>query len=307
MTPDVLVDAHHSSTLKIANSEERRLLKWLSASPEVNDAENWLGRAIDTAVGYVESVGEASTKEIGAAHPELKVTLSVPGASGPATLPAHTRVLLQAGFRGQLLRGRPMGTWVASQYKWTRSGTDLFSKQKAPDTQSAATRLLNRFLQRFGPATEVDIRWWTGWTAALVRTGLRELEAVEVDLESDGTGWVLPDDLDSTPETEEWVAVLPGLDATPMGWKGRGWYLGEAETRVFDRYGNVGPTIWADGRIVGGWAQRPDGSIATEFYDSVNGAQEALLAEEVERLRALVGDTRFRFRFPSPSYRELIA
>ena len=31
---------------------------------------------------------------------------------------------------------------------------------------------------------------------------------------------------------------------------------------VFDRNGNAGPTIWVDGRVVGGWAQRKSGEVA---------------------------------------------
>ncbi|GGM51142.1 hypothetical protein GCM10012275_22590 [Longimycelium tulufanense] len=38
---------------------------------------------------------------------------------------------------------------------------------------------------------------------------------------------------------------------------------------MFDRNGNIGPTVWADGRIVGAWAQLPDGSIAWRFLHEV--------------------------------------
>ena len=41
-----------------------------------------------------------------------------------------------------------------------------------------------------------------------------------------------------------------------MGWKERDWYLGPHATRLFDRNGNAGPTVWSDGRVVGGWGQR---------------------------------------------------
>ena len=65
-------------------------------------------------------------------------------------------------------------------------------------------------------------------------------------------------DLDPVPlRSPEWVALLPALDPTVMGWKERSWYLGDHQERLFDRNGNAGPTVWADGRVVGGWAQRP--------------------------------------------------
>jgi hypothetical protein len=79
-------------------------------------------------------------------------------------------------------------------------------------------------------------------------------------LRDDGqVGYVLPDDLEATPEPEPWVALLPVLDATTMGWKERDWYLGPHRAALFDSAGNAGPTIWVQGRIVGGWAQRPSG------------------------------------------------
>ena len=90
--------------------------------------------------------------------------------------------------------------------------------------------------------------------------------AVEVDL--DGTvgkgtvGWISADDTDEVDEASPWIAFLPGLDPTTMGWKQRSWYLGDHGAfgaSVFDRNGNAGPTIWVDGRVVGGWAQRKVG------------------------------------------------
>jgi hypothetical protein len=37
-----------------------------------------------------------------------------------------------------------------------------------------------------------------------------------------------------------------------MGWKDRGWYLGPHRAALFDGAGNAGPTMWVEGRIVGG-------------------------------------------------------
>ena len=85
------------------------------------------------------------------------------------------------------------------------------------------------------------------------------MERVEVDLD-DVTGWLAADDPPLAP-VEPWVAVLPGLDPTIMGWKQREWYLPSTSREVFDGVGNGGPSLWVDGRVVGGWAQTKDGSI----------------------------------------------
>ena len=91
---------------------------------------------------------------------------------------------------------------------------------------AACVDLLGRWLRAFGPATATDIRWWTGWTARLATKTLEAVEAEEVELD-DGRGYVLPDDLEMTDDVDPWVALLPALDPTVMGWKDRGWYLGD--------------------------------------------------------------------------------
>jgi hypothetical protein len=59
------------------------------------------------------------------------------------------------------------------------------------------------------------------------------------------------------------ATLLPALDPTPMGWKDRDWMFGIDPSLVFDRAGNIGPTLWWDGEIIGSWAIRPDGDLCT--------------------------------------------
>ncbi len=63
-----------------------------------------------------------------------------------------------------------------------------------------------------------------------------------------------------------------------MSWQQRDWYLGEHAPRLFDTDGNVGPTLWWDGRIVGGWAQARDGQIVCRFLEDV-GADAVAAAD----------------------------
>jgi hypothetical protein len=92
-----------------------------------------------------------------------------------------------------------------------------------------------------------------------------------------------------------------------MGWTERGWYLGGHRAALFDRSGNIGPSVWWDGRIVGGWAQRPDGEVVSRLLDDV-GAQAASAVEAAAaRLSVWLGETRVRPRFRTPLERVLTA
>ncbi len=171
--------------------------------------------------------------------------------------------------------------------------------------------MTRRWLARFGPATTIDLQWWTGWTKTATTAALESVGAQAVLLDDGADGWCLPDDLaPGSPDVADpgpWVALLPGLDATAMGWKQRAWYLDDdVARRVVDRNGNIGPTIWTDGRVVGGWVQRRDGSVATELYRTLDRVRRGLLDDEIARIVEFVGATRFRVRFPSPNQSDLL-
>jgi hypothetical protein len=102
-----------------------------------------------------------------------------------------------------------------------------------------------------------------------------------------------------------WVALLPALDPTIMGWKERSWYLGEHGPALFDRNGNAGPTVVVDGRVVGGWVQRPDGSVVYELLEPVAKAASTAIAKSARDLEAWFGDVRAKPRFPTPLQKAL--
>jgi hypothetical protein len=91
-----------------------------------------------------------------------------------------------------------------------------------------------------------------------------------------------------------------------MGWKQRDWYVGEHRSRIFDSNGNAGPTIWVDGRIVGGWAQRKTGEVVFRLLEDVGAERRAEVAERAAELERVLGDARVVVRFPGPLDKELV-
>ena len=90
-----------------------------------------------------------------------------------------------------------------------------------------------------------------------------------------------------------------------MGWKERDWYLGDHQRALFDTNGNAGPTVWSDGRVVGGWAQRKDGEIRLRLLEDVGREVSASIEAAADALTSWFGGDRIVPRFPSPLHREL--
>ena len=295
-TPPVARLMHAAATGTLVGRERRRTVKLL-AEGGIAEPDAWLESALDQVVDDLVEHGPSTARELGERVTALRHPLQL-GAGTPwaATQSAHTRVLLLLGFQGRILRAKPTGSWVNGAYRYTAADRWLPGGLGGLDPAAAATELAHRWLLRFGPGLASDLQWWMGWTKAVTIRALAACGAVEVDV-GGSPGWLAPDDL-GDPVPEPWVAVLPSLDPTTMGWKERGWYLPDAAAAAFDRNGNAGPTIWVDGRVVGAWALTPAGELRTHYFERVAAARRREVRERMDVLAAAVGDTRFTIRFP---------
>lgn len=304
---DVAAVMDEACTMAYAPAERRRLIRMLEEQGVVppRSGGRWLRRVETATLDALARRGEATARQLTKDVPELGTKLRFgEGKPWEGMMGVSTRVLFLLAADARVLRARPLGSWVSGQYRWARTETWLGAPLPRIGHAEACADLLGRYLRAFGPVTPTDVRWWTGWSARLATSTLEALGAVEVALD-DGTGYVLPDDLDPPDTIDPWVALLPGLDPTTMGWKERAWYLGDHAAALFDRAGNAGPTVWSDGRIVGGWTQTPDGEIRVELLERVDAPTRRRIDSERVRLRAWLGDTRFRTRARSPHERIL--
>jgi hypothetical protein len=301
-TPGVVRRMHAAATEALLEPERRRTVKLLSNSG-VADPGAWLAEAEAEVLADLRKHGPSTARDVGRRVPTLRQPLQLaPGKSYAATQGAHTRVLTILGFAGQMLRTRPVN-WTSGAYAYAAAEDWLPGGLVTADARTAAGELAGHWLRRFGPATTADLQWWMGWTGAMTKQALADCGAVTVEIPS-GPAWLAPDDHDK-PAPEPWVAVLPGLDPTTMGWKHRDWYLPPAAAEAFDRNGNGGPTLWVDGRIVGAWAQTADGEICTHYFERISAARRREIEERIARLKRLVGDTRFTVRFPGEIHARL--
>lgn len=290
----------------IAVRERRKLEQMIDGAGLHADAAAHL-RNVERATLRALARGEATGAELSREVPELRQEFPFgAGTKWEGVQTLTTRLLVLLGAEGRIVRGRPRGSWISSQYQWAPIESWLTNGLETWEAGAAQAELVRRWLAAFGPGTVADLRWWTGWTAGETKRALAALETVEVELEAE-TALVLADDLEPADAVEPWVALLPALDPTVMGWAGRDWYLGPHGPALFDRSGNAGPTVWSDGRIVGGWAQRKDGEIAFSLLEDVGSDAAEAVAAAAERLGALIGDVRVTPRFRTPLEKELIA
>jgi hypothetical protein len=272
------------------------------------DPASWLREVEEAAVRALAELGEATAAELSAVEPRLAEQIRIArGKAYEGSQSVGSRVLLLLGAEGRVVRTRPRGSWISTQYRWARVDTWVDGGIEELPTETAQVELVRRWLAAFGPGTVADLKWWTGWTVREVRTALDKLGAVEVDL--DGTpGVVLSEDLEPVePSGGPWVALLPALDPTVMGWAGRDWYLGGHGPTLFDRNGNAGPTVWLDGRIVGGWAQRAGGQAVFRLLEDVGAESTAAVEAAATRIESWIGAGRVTPRFRTPLERELSA
>ncbi|MEV7283593.1 winged helix DNA-binding domain-containing protein [Streptomyces sp. NPDC093252] len=304
---------HASTGIAVAARERAGLLQQMAAAGAPDAV--WLKEVEDATLTALARRGQATAVELARDEPRLKERFVYgAGKSYEGLHTVSTRLLRLLGQEGKVVRGRPLGSWTSSQFRWAPA-----PPHPELDIAGAQAALLDRWLTACGPATEADLTWWTGWKVTEVRRALTAIGARRVQLDDEeavaaasAMGWVTADDPLTAPPAASapWAALLPALDPTAMGWRHRDWFLAPAlRPALFDRSGNVGPTVWWGGRVVGGWAQRADGEIVWRLLerDGVGAEAERAVAAEADRLRSWVGGVRITPRFRTPLERELTA
>jgi hypothetical protein len=292
-------------TDQIAERMRTGLIRDLAAAGIGPDAGRWLDEVGEATVKALIARGAATGAELARDEPRLRTRLVyAEGKSYGGTANITSRVLMLLSAQRHIARGRPRGGWTSSQYEWAPA--EPWPADAAVTAADARAELARRWLLAFGPAPASDLQWWGGWTAGQVKAALAQLATAEVDI-GGIRGVVLAGDEEPAPAVEPWAALLPALDPTPMGWRDRGWFLGGHAPAVFDRSGNIGPTVWWDGRIVGGWAQRATGEIVFRLLEDTGAEAVTAITAEAGSLQAWLGPARVTPRFRTPLERGLSA
>jgi len=305
---DLAVVINSAATTTIAARERRRTIDLLrSANVVEGDVEAWLSQVEAETVAALDELGEATASQLTKRVAGLRVQIPFgEGKKWAGTVGVSTRMLFLLAAEARIIRGRPQGGWTSSLYRWAPMTAWLGQPLGTQPTADAQADLARRWLETYGPGRLRDLQWWAGWTVAETKKALTAARAVEVGLD-DGTGWAAGNDSAPTPEGKRWIALLPALDSTTMGWNERAWFMGDHTPRLFDRNGNAGPTVWLDGRVVGGWAHRPDGEVVFRLLEDVGAEARREVEAQAQAVAGWLGPTRVVPRFRTPLEQELSA
>ena len=295
-----LADAQAGASARVAVQERTRLIRVVEEGGLHADGARWL-EAVAADIRDRLADGRARTyAELKRDLPRLEgAILYGEGKAWGGAMPIGPRVLTAMSAAGEVVRATNAGAWTTSRPRWASMRAWLGAPLRVPSEAAGTAALVEAWLRAFGPGTERDLAWWLGSTLTAVRRALAAIGAVAVDLDGD-TGYLLPDDVAEEAPVAPWVALLPSLDPTVMGWAGREWYLGRHKADVFDRNGNAGPTVWCDGRIVGGWRQDAEGRVEIQMLERVGRQATRAIAAEATRLTEWFAGARPQPRFPSP-------
>jgi DNA glycosylase AlkZ-like len=293
-------------TEALVPGERKRTVRMIEENGIARDGARWLRNAEAETLAAIEARGEATGAELGKAVPRLAEKIPYgEGKTWAGKMGMTTRVLFLLSCEQRVVRGRPQGSWTSTRYRWAPMKSWLPDGVPVLKADEARAKLARRWLASFGPAMVGDLKWWTGWPLGQTRQALAALDTVDVELDDGSVGIVLADDGAPVCAPTPWAALLPGLDPTTMGWAERDWYLGPHKPAIFDTSGNAGPTVWWNGRIVGGWTQRDDGEVVWRLLEDIGAGGRLAVEREASSLQNWLGGTVVIPRFATPLYDEL--
>jgi hypothetical protein len=207
-------------------------------------------------------------------HPGVDAAAAVPGGVSRAWWR-----LASAG--GGLVHVPPSGFWHEHGTHRVVAGATWLGSADRPDPDGARADVVERYLRAFGPATRADVARGVGirgrrlLEAALDRLDLRELTG------PDGAGLLDLADAELVPgDAPAPVRLLPRWDHLLVAFDDRSRLLDPAVVEhVYRRNGDVLPTVWVAGRVVGTWSWDGGAVRLTAVADLAPDVRAAIEAE----------------------------
>lgn len=256
----------------------------------------WLEEVESAVENALTDGGPATGAQLAASVPALRTAIH---AGSPSRVEQNlTSPLLTAmSAAGRIVRATATGPWTSRHHLWEPTARWWPDGLPHRETGASQTALAHRWLKAFGPATFDDLQWWTGWSKTTTRAAIQTLPIEEIDLHGE-PGLALLSDALEAPDDPPAAALLPALDPTAMGWKHRAWFLSVEPAQIFDTSGNIGPTVWWDGEIIGAWTASGTGEVRTILTVDRGHEAESAIESAAQRLQG-----RLEGAIVTPSFR----
>ena len=235
----------------------------------------------------------------------------------------HVRsALLMLMARGEVVRAeathaRSNLTSYALLKNWVKG-----FKLELIDEQEAISQVIRRHIERFGPVSVDDIAWWLRQTKTTVRTVLNELDdditafdvggvekfmmkddmevASALEIPSENHVWFLPYEdhflkatIDRTGFIEE--SIQPKLSPADRKhyWPSKPDAPRKLPSKGSRATGEVRPSIWLNGQVVGRWEMDDDGSkkIVTSLYSKATRQQKSAIEQVRGHFEAFINSS----------------
>ncbi|MFX0021603.1 MAG: winged helix DNA-binding domain-containing protein [Candidatus Hermodarchaeota archaeon] len=255
----------HAATYKLSEKNFKKYMEFHKVS--LSEYQNISNQILNLLNGR-----ELSATEI---RKELDSTLNIPAI-----------IQLMCNY-GLLIRGKPIKDWKDRRNKYAKFASYFPNMELAIENETKALQILvEKYIRRYGPATENDLSWWTGLTKSEIRKRLSviEPELIKIKISSiQGICTIFKSDLEGLTNHKAFgkpiLSLLPKLDPYPMGYKERERYINsENYNQMFDRSGNATSTIFLDGVAIGVWdvEEKPEPTIKYHLFHTI---EKDLIAE----------------------------
>lgn len=158
--------------------------------------------------------------------------------------------------------------------------------------EKSLQKIFLQYLHQFGPVYQEDISWWfplnKSLTQKLIEQADQNREIKTIDSEHGPyfmtiTDWETFENFHYQKGKSESVLFLPYEDHFPKAYKWRDWYISpELNGKLFNvgkiDYGQLRPSIWVDGKVVGRWEMEPKNQAKNQFRVKI-----VFIAEEIKR------------------------
>ena len=185
------------------------------------------------------------------------------------------------GAESRIVRATNLGGWRSNRLTYARWEDWVPGPAPAElDSETAQMVLAERYAAAYGPVTEADLRWWTGWSASESKAA-----AAGVDLSQQGNASDLLDG----------VRLLPVWDVLMVAYRDRSRLFPDAlGPWYYDRLGNATSVVYDRGSIVGVWdLGKSDSPLAVKVAPTVKWSKRrwSEVEEQVQRIGAVIGSS----------------